>query len=79
MRDFEFKFIYITYTTIEVIILSIILGNCPPGNDVDKAHKIPATTPVTNVILKSLVIIMDKIIKTNKKSGFTPKIIPGVI
>ena len=39
----------------EVIILSIMLGNCPPGKVVVKAHKIPATIPVIRVILKSLV------------------------
>lgn len=63
----------------DVIILSIILGNCPPGNVVDKAHKTPATIPVIKVIFKSLVKIIERIINTNKKSGFTPRKIPGVI
>ena len=76
---FELELLYIAYTIIEVTILSIMFGSWPPGNDVVRAHKAPATIPVMRVILKSFVRIIDKIINTNKKSGFIPKNMPGVI
>ena len=55
--ELKFEPLYIPYTIMEVIILSIMLGSCPPGKVVVKAHKTPAAIPVIKVILKFFVKI----------------------